>query len=63
VQDTLLAGAGLCHLRAVEALVAEGPARVRDLIDWGVRFTRARRACRWGARAATPGVAWSTPVT
>jgi L-aspartate oxidase len=39
VRDTLLAGAGLCHLRAVEALVAEGPARVRDLIDWGVRFS------------------------
>jgi L-aspartate oxidase len=40
VRDTLVAGAGLCHLRAVEDLVAEGPARVRDLIDWGVRFSR-----------------------
>jgi L-aspartate oxidase len=39
VRDTLLAGAGLCHLRAVESLVREGPARVRDLIDWGVRFS------------------------
>ncbi|MBR9989963.1 MAG: L-aspartate oxidase [Gemmatimonadetes bacterium] len=39
VRDTLVAGAGLCHLRAVESLVREGPARVRDLIDWGVRFT------------------------
>lgn len=41
VRDTLLAGAGLCHLRAVESLVREGPDRVRDLIDWGVRFSRA----------------------
>src|SRR5688572_288979 len=39
VRDTLVAGAGLCHLRAVETLVRDGPARVRDLIDWGVRFS------------------------
>ncbi|HSG10065.1 MAG TPA: L-aspartate oxidase [Longimicrobiales bacterium] len=37
-QDTLVAGAGLCHPRAVEALVREGPARVRELIEWGARF-------------------------
>jgi L-aspartate oxidase len=41
VRDTLVAGAGLCHLHAVETLVRDGPARVRDLIDWGVRFSRA----------------------
>lgn len=41
VRDTIIAGAGLCHLAAVEALVREGPARVRDLIDWGVRFSAA----------------------
>ena len=40
VRDTLLAGAGLCHPTAVEGLVREGPARVRELMDWGVRFTR-----------------------
>ena len=40
VRDTLVAGAGLCHLRAVEALVREGPARARELIDWGVQFSR-----------------------
>jgi L-aspartate oxidase len=40
VRDTLVAGAGLCHLRAVDTLVKEGPSRVRDLIDWGVRFSR-----------------------
>lgn len=39
VRDTLVAGAGLCHLETVRSLVREGPARVRDLIDWGVRFS------------------------
>src|SRR5690606_19291602 len=36
-RDTFVAGAGLCHTSAVRMLVEEGPARVRDLIDWGVR--------------------------
>jgi len=40
VRDTLLAGAGLCHRRIVEELAREGPERVRELIEWGVRFTR-----------------------
>ena len=40
VRDTLLAGAGLCHTSAVLDLVHEGPARVHDLIDWGVQFTK-----------------------
>ncbi|HEX7242717.1 MAG TPA: L-aspartate oxidase [Longimicrobiaceae bacterium] len=40
VEDTLVAGAGLCHPDAVEALVREGPERVRELIAVGVDFTR-----------------------
>lgn len=40
VADTLVAGAGLCHRRAVEELVREGPERVRELMQWGVRFSR-----------------------
>jgi glycine/D-amino acid oxidase-like deaminating enzyme len=39
-EDTLIAGAGLCHRDAVEVLVREGPARVRELIEIGVRFSR-----------------------
>jgi L-aspartate oxidase len=39
VQDTLTAGAGLCHLDAVEQMVREGPERVRELMAWGARFT------------------------
>lgn len=36
--DTLTAGAGLCDPRAVEVLVTEGPARVRELMARGARF-------------------------
>jgi L-aspartate oxidase len=37
-QDTLAAGGALCDAAAVEVLVAEGPARVRELADLGARF-------------------------
>ncbi len=39
VQDTLVAGAGLCRREAVEQTVREAPERVRALIDLGVRFS------------------------
>ncbi len=38
--DTVTAGAGLCDRAAVDVLVAEGPARVRELIRWGTQFDR-----------------------
>jgi L-aspartate oxidase len=38
IEDTLGAGAGLCHRDVVETVVREGPSRVRDLIELGVRF-------------------------
>ena len=38
-EDTKKAGAGLCHDNAVELLVCNGPERVRELIEWGVKFT------------------------
>ncbi len=38
VQDTLIAGAGLCHEAAVRAVVSEGPARIAELIALGVHF-------------------------
>jgi L-aspartate oxidase len=40
IQDTLIAGAGLCREDAVRAAVTEGPARVRELMDLGAEFTR-----------------------
>ena len=40
IQDTLIAGAGLCHEDAVRILVEEGPLRINDLIELGAQFTR-----------------------
>src|SRR5881396_2233108 len=37
-RDTLAAGAALCDAAAVEVLVEEGPARVRELQTAGARF-------------------------
>ena len=37
-EDTMAAGRGLCHPEAVRVLVEEGPARIRQLIEWGVAF-------------------------
>jgi L-aspartate oxidase len=39
-RDTLVAGVGLCDEAAVDVLVTEGPARVRELIRWGTQFDR-----------------------
>lgn len=40
IQDTLTAGAGLCHADVVESVVNAGPELIADLIHWGVKFTR-----------------------
>ena len=40
VQDTLLAGAGLCDEQVVRQVVESGPARINELIEYGVEFTR-----------------------
>jgi L-aspartate oxidase len=39
IQDTLVAGDGLCHPDVVEMVVKNGPDRIRDLVNWGVNFT------------------------
>lgn len=41
IHDTLVAGAGLSDPAAVQVLVDEGPARIRELIALGVAFDRA----------------------
>jgi L-aspartate oxidase len=38
VQDTLVAGAGLCDSDVVAQVVKEAPERVNELIAWGTRF-------------------------
>jgi L-aspartate oxidase len=40
VEDTLVAGAGLCHRDLVELVVRDGPDRIRDLIALGTHFSR-----------------------
>jgi L-aspartate oxidase len=40
VRDTLVAGDGLCDEPVVREIVREGPARVQELIDLGLRFSR-----------------------
>ena len=42
VQDTLVAGAGLCKPDVVRTIVQAGPERIRALQAWGVEFTRER---------------------
>jgi L-aspartate oxidase len=39
INDTLVAGAGLCDREAVEIVVREGPQRVRELIALGAEFS------------------------
>lgn len=39
VRDTHVAGAFICHEDAVDILVHEGPDRIRELVEFGVRFT------------------------
>lgn len=38
IQDTLVAGAGLCNEEAVRNIIEQAPDRIDELIKWGVRF-------------------------
>ena len=38
LEDTISAGDGIVYRPAAEAMVAEGPIRVAELIDWGAKF-------------------------
>jgi L-aspartate oxidase len=40
IEDTLIAGDGLCNENVVEIVVKEGPERVREIIEWGARFDK-----------------------
>ncbi len=40
IDDTLIAGDGLCNEKVVEIVVKEGPERVNDIIEWGARFDK-----------------------
>ncbi|MDP1660813.1 MAG: L-aspartate oxidase [Phycisphaerales bacterium] len=40
INDTLVAGAGLCDAPMVEQVVRRGPARIAELLEWGIRFDK-----------------------
>lgn len=40
VQDTLVAGDGLCDEKVVREILRDGPARVQELVDLGLEFSR-----------------------
>src|SRR4026209_99287 len=40
IEDTLIAGDGLCDRNVVEIVVKEGPERVNEIIEWGARFDK-----------------------
>ena len=40
IKDTLATGSGLSNRKIVEKVVKEGPERIKELIDWGVKFDK-----------------------
>src|SRR5690606_645519 len=38
IEDTLLAGDGLCDKTVVENVIKSGPERLQELMEWGARF-------------------------
>lgn len=40
IQDTIIAGDGLCNEKIVDIVVTEGPERVNEIIEWGTKFDK-----------------------
>ncbi len=40
IHDTLIAGAGICNEKMVRIMVEEGPKRINDLIEIGIKFSK-----------------------
>lgn len=40
IEDTLIAGDGLCNRNIVEIVVKEGVERIKELIEWGAKFDK-----------------------
>ncbi|NPA35420.1 MAG: L-aspartate oxidase [Chlorobi bacterium] len=40
IKDTLIAGDGLCNTDVVKKVVTEGPERIKELMDWGIKFDK-----------------------
>ncbi|WP_395627458.1 FAD-dependent oxidoreductase, partial [Daejeonella sp.] len=43
IEDTLIAGDGLCDKRIVELVVKEGPARIDEIIKYGTSFDKTKK--------------------
>ncbi|WP_462249014.1 L-aspartate oxidase [Ferruginibacter sp.] len=41
IEDTLIAGDGLCNRHIVEIVVKEGVDRIKEIIEWGAQFDKA----------------------
>ncbi len=52
LQDTLIAGDGLCNLEAAKILVEDAPARIEELIQWGTEFDRQGTKLTFGREGA-----------
>jgi L-aspartate oxidase len=50
VRDTLEAGAGLCKENVVRTIVEEGPARIQELIELGMKFSESKHRAEDGSR-------------
>src|SRR5207249_4385322 len=50
VRDTLEAGAGLCKERVVRTIIEEGPARIAELMELGMKFSERELPLSHGAR-------------
>ncbi|MGB7769956.1 MAG: L-aspartate oxidase [Verrucomicrobiia bacterium] len=50
VRDTLAAGAGLCKENVVRTIVEEGPARIQELIELGMKFSERNAPSEDGGR-------------
>jgi L-aspartate oxidase len=50
VKDTLAAGAGLCREDVVRAIVQEGPPRIQELMDLGMKFSEREQTVANGVR-------------
>jgi L-aspartate oxidase len=52
LQDTLLAGDGLCNPEAAKVLVEDAPERIDELIQWGTEFDRQGTKLTFGREGA-----------
>lgn len=52
LQDTLVAGDGLCNVDAAKVLVEDAPLRIEELIQWGTEFDRHGTKLTFGREGA-----------